>query len=105
MKRKSLEHIDSPLANALEVVGEWWTLLIVQSVRDGSHRFEPIQRELKIARNILTDRLNTLVATGVLDRRLYQDKPERYEYHLTDMGHDLSRALDEMSSWGQRWLA
>ena len=103
MKRKRLDHIDSDLAAALEVVGEWWTLLVVQALFDGHTRFESIQRELQIARNILTDRLRTLEAAGVAERRAYQDKPTRHEYHLTDMGLDLSHSLAALSNWGNKW--
>ena len=57
--RKNFSHLDDRLADALEVVGEWWTPLIVAAVNNGSFRFESIQNALGIARNILTDRLNT----------------------------------------------
>ena len=103
MKRKRLDHLDSDLAAALEVVGEWWTLLVVQALFDGHSRFESIQRELQTARNILTDRLRTLEAAGVVERRAYQDKPTRHEYHLTEMGLDLSHSLAALSNWGNKW--
>ena len=77
------------VARSLDIVGEWWTLLIVRNIMFGQRRFEAIQADLGIARNILSDRLNTLVAHEVVERVKYQEHPERYEYHLTEKGRDL----------------
>lgn len=104
MKRKSVSHIDNGLADALEVVGEWWTLLVVWAIRNEVHRFEPIQKELDIARNILSDRLKTLETAGVVEKRLYTDRPKRYEYHLTPMGHDLDGVMTALDGWGNKWF-
>ena len=100
--RKNYSHLDDRLADALEVMGEWWTPLIIASVNDGSFRFESIQNSLGIARNILTDRLNTLVAGGVLEKRLYTATPQRYEYHLTRKGQELIPILRDLERWGKR---
>ena len=100
--RKNFSHLDNRLADALEVMGEWWTPLIIASVNDGSFRFESIQNSLGIARNILTDRLNTLVAGGVLEKRLYTATPQRYEYHLTRKGQELIPILQDLERWGKR---
>ena len=100
--RKNFSHLDNRLADALEVMGEWWTPLIIAAVNDGSFRFESIQNSLGIARNILTDRLNTLVAGGVLEKRLYTAKPQRYEYHLTAKGKELIPILQDLERWGKR---
>ncbi len=100
--RKNFQHLDDRLADALEVVGEWWTPLIVAAVDKGSFRFESIQNSLGIARNILTDRLNTLVAGGVLEKRLYTAKPQRFEYHLTAKGLELVPILKDLEKWGTR---
>ena len=100
--RKNFDHLNSPLADALGVVGEWWTPLVVLSIAGGSHRFEEIQNGLTIARNILTDRLNTLVAGGVLEKRMYTEKPQRYEYHLTGKGEELIPILKDLEKWGTR---
>jgi DNA-binding HxlR family transcriptional regulator len=64
-----------------------------------------MQRDLGIARNLLTDRLNKLVANGVLEKRIYQAHPPRYEYRLTQKGIDLSPALVALMRWGDQWLA
>ena len=104
MKRRSFSHMNNGLAAALDVVGEWWTPLIVRSVFKGSVRFEAIQADLGVARNILTDRLNTLVSFGVLQKVQYTDRPVRHEYHLTEKGIDLYGALIALKAWGDRWM-
>jgi DNA-binding HxlR family transcriptional regulator len=105
VKRSSVAHFNCSIARALDVVGEWWTLLIVRDVFMGLRRFEAIQADLGIARNILSDRLSSLVANGVLEKRRYQDHPERYEYVLTEMGRDLVPVLHSLMQWGDRWLS
>ncbi|MFM9225042.1 MAG: winged helix-turn-helix transcriptional regulator [Actinomycetota bacterium] len=103
MKRKGFAHIDSDLARALDLLGERWTLLIVQTIRDGHVRFEALREELGIARNILASRLEDLVGAGVIERRAYTERPPRDEYHLTESGHDLSLSLDHLAQWGKKW--
>lgn len=103
MRRKGLAHIDSDLARALDLLGERWTLLIVQTIRDGKVRFEAIRDELGIARNILASRLDGLVEARIIERRAYTDRPPRDEYHLTDRGRDLSASLDALTAWGKKW--
>jgi len=100
--RKNFQHLDHGLADALGVVGEWWTPLVVWVILNGSHRFEEIQGSLGIARNILTDRLNTLVAGGVIEKRQYSSKPQRFEYHLTAMGAELEPILKSIEAWGNK---
>ena len=100
--RKNLDHLEHGLADALGVMGEWWTPLIIMAVSTGAFRFEAIQNSLGIARNILTDRLNTLVAGGVLEKRIYTEKPQRYEYHLTRKGEELIPILQDLERWGKR---
>ena len=86
----------------LEVVGEWWTLLIVRDAFLGVTRFDDWQRRLGIARNVLAARLDALVEAGVLERRQYQEHPPRDEYVLTRKGRDLGPVLDAMRVWGDR---
>src|ERR1700745_1309563 len=90
------------IASALEVVGERWSLLIVRDVFLGLRRFDEIQADRGIARNILHRRLQTLVDEGVLERRLYNDSPPRYEYRLTEKGIDLWPAMVALMQWGDR---
>ena len=93
MKRSSVSHLNSGIARALEVVGEWWTPLIIREVFLGRTRYDEIQGQLGIARNVLSDRLNSLVGAGVLIRVQYSERPQRFEYQLTDMGRDLFGTL------------
>jgi DNA-binding HxlR family transcriptional regulator len=105
MERKSFQDVDCSVAQCLEVVGEWWTMLIVRDVFLGVRRFDQLQRRLRISRNVLTQRLDKLVADGVLDRVVYQERPRRHEYRLTDKGRDLWEILDAMRRWGNRHAA
>ena len=105
MKRTSVGWMDCSIARTLEVVGEWWTPLVLREVFLGRRRFEEILRRLGISRNILTDRLNTLVDHGVLDRVAYQQSPLRHEYRLTDKGRDLFPVLVALQNWGDKWAA
>lgn len=105
MPRRSFNQACS-LARTLEIVGERWSLLVVRDMWiRGPRRFEQLQRNLLIARNILTDRLETLIEGGIVDRRLYQTGPERYEYFLTESGAELVPALLTFIGWGDRHLA
>ena len=93
------------VAGALEILGEWWTFLVLRDAFLGVRRFEDFQRRLGIARNVLTTRLQTLVTHGILERRRYQERPERYEYRLTDKGLDLYPVLASLLQWGDRWTS
>jgi DNA-binding HxlR family transcriptional regulator len=105
MLNRDYEGQNCSIARALEVVGERWTLLIIRDVFLGLHRFDQLQESLGIARNVLTDRLNRLVDEGVLERVLYNERPEWYEYHLTKKGLDLNVALTALRQWGDEYLS
>jgi DNA-binding HxlR family transcriptional regulator len=91
------------IAGALEVVGERWSLLILRDVFLGLRRFDEIQENLGVARNVLQTRLTRLLDQGVLERRLYQQRPARYEYRLTEKGLDLWPTMVALMSWGDRY--
>jgi DNA-binding HxlR family transcriptional regulator len=93
------------IAATLDVVGERWSLLIVRNVMLGLRRFEEMQQNLGIARNVLQSRLSGLVEQGVLERRAYQERPARYEYRLTDKGLDLWPTIVALMQWGDRHAA
>ena len=93
------------IAAALELVGERWTLLILRDVFLGTRRFDDLQRNLGVARNILQSRLERLVDEGVLRRERYQERPERFEYRLTRKGVDLWPVLVALMKWGDRYAA
>jgi DNA-binding HxlR family transcriptional regulator len=105
VKRTSVAHLNCSVAQTLEVVGEWWTLLVVRNLMFGQRRFEAIQGDLGIARNILSDRLSTLVEHGIVERVKYQDHPERFEYHLTTKGRELFPVIAALMAWGDKWAA
>ncbi|MEU8264653.1 helix-turn-helix domain-containing protein [Micromonospora sp. NPDC048999] len=93
------------IARALDVVGERWSLLIVREALLGATRFDEFLRNLGIARNVLADRLGTLVHGGVLQRVPYQERPLRHEYHLTDRGRELVPVVLALMQWGDRHFA
>jgi DNA-binding HxlR family transcriptional regulator len=92
------------IARALEVIGDWWTLLIVREAMLGTRRFADFAEELPIARNILTRRLGHLVRRGVLARVNAGTHGTRYEYELTAKGKDLVTIMTAMRQWGDRWV-
>ncbi|MFJ6013604.1 winged helix-turn-helix transcriptional regulator [Streptomyces sp. NPDC092952] len=103
-QRTSLAGADCAIAQALDVVGDWWTLLIVRDTARGVHRFDALQEELGVSRKVLTERLRLLVDAGVLARVPYQDRPPRYEYRLTPRGRALLPVLVALQDWGDTWL-
>jgi DNA-binding HxlR family transcriptional regulator len=105
MRRKSFEDMTCSVAQCLEVVGEWWTMLIVRDLFLGIRRFDALQSRLGISRNVLTERLDHLLAHGVVERRPYQEHPVRYDYVLTDKGRSLWPVLNAMREWGDEWHA
>jgi len=105
VQRKSFAAMDCSVAQCLEVIGEWWSMLIVRDAFMGVRRFEDFQRHLGISRNILHHRLTRLVEAGVLVRVPYSEHPPRHEYRLTDKGHDLWPVLTAMRQWGDRHAA
>lgn len=105
MKRTSFGAMNCSVAQCLDVVGEWWSMLIVRDAFLGVRRFDEFQSRLGISRNILTTRLTSLVEAGVLEKVPYQERPVRHEYHLTAKGRDLWPVLTTMREWGDRWAA
>lgn len=105
MERKSFAAMDCSVAQSLEVIGEWWSMLIVRDAFLGVTRFDDFHRRLGISRNILRDRLNALVAHGVFDRVAYSERPPRFDYRLSEKGRDLWPVLTAMRQWGDRWAA
>jgi DNA-binding HxlR family transcriptional regulator/peroxiredoxin len=104
MRSLGSSEAECAIAQAAAVVGEWWTLLILRDVAGGIIRFDDLQAELAISRKVLSERLATLVADGVLERRLYQARPPRYEYHLTPAGRELVPVLIALQDWGSRFV-
>ena len=93
------------VAQCLEVIGEWWSMLIVRDAFLGVSRFDDFQARLGISRNILNQRLAHLVEAGVLQKVPYQERPPRYDYKLTKKGRDLWPVLTAMRQWGDHYAA
>src|SRR5689334_2434500 len=104
MLNREYEGQNCSVAGALEVVGERWTLLIIRDAFLGLSRFDEFRESLGIARNVLTDRLNTLVEEGIFERVPYGDRPDRVDYRLTRKGLDLHVALIGLRQWGDKYL-
>ncbi len=93
------------VAQALQIIGERWTWLIIRDAFLGLTKFLEFEQSLGIARNVLTDRLNRLVEEEIFERVQYQERPARYEYRLTQKGSDLFTALNALRQWGDQYLS
>lgn len=102
---RTYAHQRCSVARALEVVGDRWTLLIVRDALRGATRFEDFRRSLGVAHNVLSDRLARLTSDGILERRRYQTRPDRYDYHVTQKAIDLWPVVMSLLLWGDRYLA
>jgi DNA-binding HxlR family transcriptional regulator len=91
------------IAQAVGVVAEPWTPLILRDLFLGLRRFDQLSEDLGISRNLLTQRLDRLRAAGVVEKVAYQERPVRHEYHLTEAGRDIVPALITLMAWGDRW--
>lgn len=105
MRRTSFANWPCSIARTMDLLGDWWTPLVLREAFYGIKRFDAFQQELGIARNTLTDRLRRLVDEGLLEKRPYQGEPVRYDYVLTEKGRDFFGVLAVMNSWGNRWLS
>jgi DNA-binding HxlR family transcriptional regulator len=105
MKRTAFADWPCSLARSVDLLGDWWTPLVLREAFYGVRRFDDFQRRLGIGRNILTQRLNRLVAEGMFERQPYQDRPLRHEYVLTEKGRDFFPVVAAIVRWGDRWLA
>ncbi|MEU9046864.1 MULTISPECIES: winged helix-turn-helix transcriptional regulator [unclassified Kitasatospora] len=95
---------DCAISQALTVVGDTWTLLLIRDIAGGTHHFDGLRTALGISRRVLTERLKALVEDGVLEKRLYHPHPPRYEYHLTETGRGLLPVLVALQDWGGRYV-
>jgi DNA-binding HxlR family transcriptional regulator len=97
-----LTDLPCPVARSLDVIGEWWTLLIIRDAFLGARRFDDF-KATGIADNILATRLRKPCADCLLERRLYQTRPNRYEYLITKNGRALAPVLAALRQWGAAW--
>ena len=105
MLRNTYEGQTCSVARSLELVGERWTILIIRDAFRGIRRFDDLQRSLGVARNVLQNRLTRLVEHGILERVRYQERPERFEYRLTEAGIDLWPVVVALLQWGDKHCA
>lgn len=94
-----------PVARALDVIGEKWSLLILRDLRRfGPRRFQDLEQGLPgLAPNTLSARLKALEAQGVIGARLYERHPPRFEYFLTEKGEALAPVIKALRDWGQQY--
>jgi DNA-binding HxlR family transcriptional regulator len=102
--RHRFRHDNCSIARSLEVLGDWWTLLVIREAFLGTRRFADFATNLPIARNILAARLDHLVDHGVMARVDAGVHGTRYEYELTAMGKDLVTLITALRQWGDRWV-
>nr|WP_234815020.1 helix-turn-helix domain-containing protein [Noviherbaspirillum denitrificans] len=93
------------VARALQIIGDRWTFLVIREMFFGVRRFDEFHANLGIASNILTDRLQRLTEHGIIEKRQYQARPERFEYRYTAKGRELYSSMIVMMRWGDKWLS
>ena len=104
-KSPSCKRSACPVACTLDLLGDKWTLLVVRDLLLGKHTFKAFQASPeKIPSNILAERLKRLEHEGVVRRELYQERPPRYSYHLTEKGQELAPVLQAMLTWGSTYV-
>ncbi len=103
MKRKSLQGDLCPIARTLDVIGDWWSLLIIRDALMGARRFSQFQKKLGVAKNILTTRLRTLVAQGILEVKPASDGGAYQDYVPTDKARALFPVLVALRQWGEEY--
>ncbi|MCR9092953.1 MAG: helix-turn-helix transcriptional regulator [bacterium] len=104
MGRKSFEHMNCGIAQSLEILGDWWTLLVVRDAFLGVRRFRDFEASLGIAKNVLTDRLQRLVEHEILETVDIGESGTRYEYRLTEKGLALLPIVTSLREWGEEWI-
>jgi DNA-binding HxlR family transcriptional regulator len=104
MRKASFADMQCSIAQTLEIIGEWWTLLILRDAFLGIRRFDDFVERLGISRNVLTSRLDRLVEADILERRPYDEARGRYDYLLTDKGRALWPVMITLRQWGDEWI-
>ncbi len=104
MRRTRFDDWDCSIARSVDILGDWWTPMVIRSAFLGARRFEQFTQQLGIPRNVLTERLNRLVDEGIMHKVAYQDRPVRHEYRLTEKGIGLYPVMVSLLEWGNRWL-
>lgn len=105
MKWNEIANQECSIARTLSVVGDTWTMLVIRELFNGNRRFNGLERETGAPSAILTERLASLEHDGVIDKRPYSSRRDRFEYRLTDKGRDLYPILVSLMTWGDRWMS
>ena len=104
MKRTRFSDDPCPIARTVDLMGDWWSPIVMREAFLGTRRFDDFQKSLSLSRGILAQRLARLVDEGLLEKRLYEERPPRYEYVLTPKGRDFYPVLAAIWRWGSDWL-
>jgi len=104
MRRTRFDDAPCPIARVTDLIGDWWTPMVLREAFLGRRRFDDFQQALELSRGVLAQRLARLVEEGLLEKRLYQERPPRHEYLLTEKGRDFYPVLAAMWRWGSDWL-
>jgi len=103
MRKENFKHLECPLARSLDIIGEWWSLLIVRDLFYGVNTFDLLCEDLGIARNILTDRLKKFEDRGIIEKWTDKIKSRGRAYRLTRKGKDLFPVIMALVAWGNTW--
>jgi DNA-binding HxlR family transcriptional regulator len=104
LRRTRFDDWPCPIARVTDLVGDWWTPLVLRELFSGRSRFDDIQEALGCSRAVLTQRLNRLIDEGLLVKVSYEEHPPRYDYRFTDKGRALWDVLAAMWRWGSDWM-
>ena len=104
VRRTRFDDWPCPIARTTDLIGDWWTPLVLRELFSGRRRFDDIQESLGIPRAVLAQRLDRLVDEGMVRKVAYEEHPPRYEYRLTDKGREFWDVLAAMWRWGSDWL-
>ena len=104
MRRTRFDASPCPIARTTDLVGDWWTPIVMREAFLGRRRFDDFQQALSLSRGVLAQRLSRLVEEGLLAKRLYEEHPPRHEYVLTEKGRAFYPVLAAMWRWGADWL-
>lgn len=105
MRWDEIAELNCSIARTLSIIGDRWTMLVLRDAFSGIRRFEHFQNSLELTRHVLADRLKKLEREGILKRVKYQERPDRYEYRLTEKGFDLYPIVVSILKWGDKYTA
>jgi DNA-binding HxlR family transcriptional regulator len=104
MRRTRFDDWPCPIARTTDLIGDWWTPIIMRESFLGVRRFDDFHERLGVPRAVLSQRLARLVDDGLLEKVVYEERPPRHEYRLTPKGLAFWDVLAAMWRWGEDWL-